>query len=122
MLPSQCSTGFSCPSFLARALRTEWHVQRAFGQCGRPERRSGFGSDGHRDGRGYEGGSCRIDRRERAVYEVVTKLFSVTAKEKSTINPTELTLRIFANCGAVLSGVEERLRQFGCPKHIRDAL
>jgi hypothetical protein len=54
--------------------------------------------------------------------EVVTKLFSVTVKEKSTINPTELTLRIFANCGAVLSGVEERLRQIGCPKHIRDAL
>jgi hypothetical protein len=55
-------------------------------------------------------------------FEVVTKLFSVTVKEKSTINPTELTLRIFANCGAVLSGVEERLRQIGCPKHIRDAL
>jgi hypothetical protein len=35
----------------------------------------------------------------RGLYEVVTKLFSVTVKEKSTINPTELTLRIFANCG-----------------------
>ncbi len=58
----------------------------------------------------------------RACSEVVTKLFSVTVKEESTIDPTELTLRIFANCRAVLSGVEERLRQFGCPKHIRDAL
>jgi hypothetical protein len=45
-----------------------------------------------------------------------------TVKERLTICITELTVLRFPNRAAVLSGVEECLRQFGCPKHICDAL
>jgi hypothetical protein len=44
------------------------------------------------------------------------------SQEKVEDIADELTDRDSQWCGPVLSGAEECLRQFGCPKHIRDAL
>ena len=54
--------------------------------------------------------------------EVVTKLFSANSQEKVDDMADRTHGSRFANSAAVLSGVEECLRQFGGPKHIRDAL
>jgi hypothetical protein len=50
------------------------------------------------------------------------RLFSANGQEKVDEIADNTHGSVFAKSAAVVSGVEECLRQFGCPEHIRDAL
>ena len=66
--------------------------------------------------RPIEGGRCG---EERGRYETQ---ISNRLRKRLTIRLIDLTVLRFAILWAVLSGVMEFLRQFRCPKYIRDAL
>jgi hypothetical protein len=56
------------------------------------------------------------------LFEAVTKPAAAGGQGKRQRSPDRPDVIRFSNSVAVLSGVKEFLRQFRCPKYIRDAL